>query len=66
MDIPALWTPEDFAAYAQLTPAQVSKLRVNGKGPAFTKIGKHVRYIPGVCHRWVADNQQTSTKDTAK
>jgi hypothetical protein len=65
-DAPQLWTPAEFAAYAKLTPAQVSHLRRSGKGPAFTKLGKHVRYVPGVVHRWVLANQQAEVKETAK
>jgi hypothetical protein len=63
---PELWTPADFAAYAKLTPAQVSHLRRSGKGPAFTKLGKHVRYVPGVVHRWVIENQEAAAKENAK
>lgn len=59
--LPELWTPADFAAYAQLSINQVAKLRRSGKGPAFIKLGKHVRYVPGVCHRWILANQRTST-----
>jgi hypothetical protein len=62
---PELWTPAEFAAYAKLTPHQVGHLRRSGKGPAFTRLGKHVRYVPGVCHRWIIDNMTTTTpKDT--
>lgn len=62
MDKPELWTPADFAAYAKLTLNQVAKLRSNGTGPAFTKLGRQVRYVPGHCHRWVLENQQTTTR----
>jgi len=61
---PELWTPAEFAAYAKLSIHQVAKLRSKGTGPAFTKFGKQVRYVPGICHRWVVENQQTTT--TAK
>ena len=61
-----LWTPADFADYAQLSIEQVSKLRQNGQGPAFTKIGKHIRYLPINCHRWILDNQQTSTRESTR
>lgn len=60
---PQLWTPADFAAYAKLSVHQVEYLRRSGKGPAFTKLGKRVRYIPGVVHRWVSENQTTTTKE---
>lgn len=63
---PELWTPAEFASYAKLTPAQVGHLRRSGKGPAFTKIGKHVRYVPGVVHRWILERQQTTTTKEAK
>ena len=61
-----LWTPAQFGTFAQLSQAQVSHLRRSGKGPAFTKLGKHVRYVPGVVRRWVLENQQTTTKEDAK
>lgn len=61
---PELWTPEDFAAFARLSLDQVAKLRSKGTGPAFVKFGRVVRYVPGVCHRWVQENQTTTTKET--
>lgn len=63
---PQLWTPEDFAAFAQLTKYQVEHLRKTGKGPAFTKIGRRVRYVPGTVRRWIAENQQTTTTKDSK
>jgi hypothetical protein len=66
MNAPELWTSAEFADYAKVTVAQVAHLRRSGKGPTFIKIGKHVRYVPGVVHRWVLDRQQATTKVDAK
>lgn len=63
---PELWTPADFAAFAKLSPGQVKRLRLNGKGPAHIRLGKHVRYIPGVVTRWASENQTTTTKEPTK
>lgn len=65
---PELWTSAEFANYAKVTVAQVGHLRRSGQGPAFIKIGKHVRYVPGVVHRWILERQQTTstTKEDAK
>lgn len=62
---PELWTPAEFAAFAKVTMHQASHLRRTGGGPAFVKIGKHVRYVPGVVHRWILERQQTTTKEDA-
>lgn len=63
---PELWTSAEFADYAKVTVAQVSHLRRSGKGPAFVMIGKHVRYVPGVVHRWILERQQTTTTKEAQ
>lgn len=63
---PELWTSAQFADFAKVSESAVSRLRRTGKGPAFVKIGKHVRYVPGAVHRWVLERQTTThtSKDT--
>lgn len=56
-----LWTQDDVAAFARLTVHQVEYMRRTGNGPAFTKLGRAVRYVPGTVQRWVIENQQTTT-----
>lgn len=63
MTNPQLWTPDQFAKFAQLTPNQVKKLRSNGDGPPFIKIGREVRYIPRKVEQWLASRIVESTKD---
>lgn len=63
---PELWTPAEFAAFAKLSLHQVSHLRRTGSGPAFIHLGRHVRYVPGVVHRWILERQTTTSKEAAK
>lgn len=58
---PQLWTPEQFGAFAQLTPDQVKKLRHNGSGPPYIKIGRNIRYIPRKVEQWIVEREQHST-----
>lgn len=62
-DKPQLWTPEQFGSFAQLTDDQVKKLRVNGDGPPFIKIGRNVRYIPRKVEHWIIERAKQSTKE---
>ena len=64
--IPELWTPAEVARYAKLTEEQLRQLRKSGLGPQYVKLGARVRYVPGICHKWILANLQTSTKETAK
>ncbi|NQD40563.1 helix-turn-helix transcriptional regulator [Glutamicibacter halophytocola] len=63
MSNPQLWTPEQFGAFAQLSADQVKKLRVNGDGPPFIKIGREVRYIPRKVEHWIVERTKQSTKE---
>lgn len=60
---PQLWTPEQFGQFAQLTPDQVKKLRSNGDGPPYIKIGRNIRYIPRKVEHWIIERSQATTKD---
>lgn len=60
---PQLWTTEDFARYARISPDQARKLRQTAAGPPFVRMGRAIRYIPGTVHRWVQANQHTTTKE---
>ena len=58
---PMLWTSEQVAAFLQLTPDRVKKMRQSGDGPPYTKIGREVRYIPRKVEHWIIEREQTST-----
>lgn len=57
---PRMWDSAKVAEFADLTLHQVAHLRRSGKGPAFSRLGKHVRYTPGDVRRWVDQNKQTT------
>ena len=62
---PEYWTPAEFAKFAKLTTDQVSKLRINGGGPPFCKLGRHVRYLNLDVLAWHRQHSMTSTKEAA-
>ena len=47
-----LWTVEDVAEYLGLSVRTLYHWRVKGKGPAGTRIGKHIRYVPEDVKTW--------------
>lgn len=50
----ALLTEKELAATAKLSPAMLQKLRREGGGPAFVRIGSAVRYPVVAVHAWLA------------
>lgn len=62
-DAPKLWTPQECAAYLDVSTERLSKMRVDGTGPKFGKVGKEVRYIPGVVAAWFKDRLVESTAE---
>lgn len=49
----ALLTEKDLAAMAQVSPALLQKLRREGGGPAFVRIGTAVRYPANAVGAWL-------------
>lgn len=49
----ALVTERDVAALSSLSPAFLQKLRRNGTGPAFVRVGAAVRYPAGAVRAWL-------------
>jgi predicted DNA-binding transcriptional regulator AlpA len=41
----------------------LQKDRLNGEGPPFVKIGRHVRYQPSAVQAWLDKNTRKSTSD---
>jgi hypothetical protein len=56
-----LLTPDEAAAYLKLSKSWLAKARLNGNGPAYSKLGGRVRYSAAVLQLWVKANQQMST-----
>lgn len=49
----ALLTEKELAAMAKLSPAMLQKLRREGGGPAFVRIGSAVRYPVAAVRSWL-------------
>lgn len=50
----SLLTERDVAARLRLSPAMLQKLRREGGGPAFVRIGSAVRYPDNAVTAWLA------------
>jgi predicted DNA-binding transcriptional regulator AlpA len=57
-----LRTP-DAAAYCGSSASTFEKLRLNGGGPRYVKIGRRVVYDPDDLDAWLAANRRRSTSD---
>jgi len=55
--------PADAAAYLQLSPSTLAKLRLYGTGPRYTKAGRAVRYRRADLDSWVDARRTDSTTD---
>lgn len=59
-----LATPGDLAEYLGIPPHTLDDWRSRGIGPAWSKIGRHVRYRWADVELWV-EQQQRQTERTA-
>ena len=55
--------PLDAAAYLQLSPSTLAKLRLYGTGPRYTKAGRAVRYRHSDLDAWIDARLAGSTTD---
>lgn len=51
----ALLSPKQLAARLGIAVGTLADWRLNGTGPDFMRIGKHVRYDPSVVAAWLKD-----------
>ncbi|MCO1581646.1 helix-turn-helix domain-containing protein [Crossiella sp. SN42] len=49
-----LWTPDELAEFLKVPEKTLRCWRSKQKGPAWRKIGKHVRYAPEDIRAWLA------------
>ncbi len=64
--VPNLETLIDEHAAAAALAVRVTTMRawrLNGRGPAFVRVGRCVRYRPTVLAQFVADGERRSTTD---
>jgi excisionase family DNA binding protein len=60
----ALLSVDKAASYLGLSATYLNKLRTQGGGPAFHKVGVRVLYRPSDLDDWLSDKRRTSTSDT--
>lgn len=51
-----LITPEELSAYLQVKTSTLAQWRYRGTGPAFQRLGGHVRYRRADVDRWLEDS----------
>ena len=54
-------TTEELAAYLGLRPQSIYKMRMLGRGPDFTKIGRLVKYPRQAVLEWLERNTRHTT-----
>jgi hypothetical protein len=52
-DADELLTPAEAADFLKLPPGQLAQLRHRGQGPAYSHLGRSVRYAMSDLRRWV-------------
>ncbi|MFT6009255.1 MAG: excisionase family DNA binding protein [Parasphingorhabdus sp.] len=62
--MPNFITPDQAAAYLGMSAFTLSSYRHLGKGPAFYKVGKHVKYRKSDLETWI-DSCRVSTSEVA-
>ena len=60
---PRLLSAASASRYLSMPQATLAKLRWEGSGPPFVKIGKRVFYEPEAIDEWIAARVRTSTSD---
>jgi excisionase family DNA binding protein len=58
-----LLSQRDAATLLALSERTLERLRVNGGGPRFIKVGASVRYQQEALERWVAAQERGSTSE---
>ena len=60
-----LLKPEDVRAYhPSLNQQRLARLRLDGCGPAYIKLGRSVFYDPRDINHWLDVNRRNSTSET--
>ncbi len=60
-----LLKPKDVSAYhPSLNEQRLARLRLEGDGPTFIKLGRSVYYDPVDIHEWLDKNRRRTTSDT--
>ncbi|MGH3881505.1 MAG: helix-turn-helix domain-containing protein [Actinophytocola sp.] len=53
-----LWDTDDVAAFLKVPAKTIREWRHKEEGPRYSRLGKHVRYLPGDVMDWVRDQSR--------
>lgn len=56
LDCERLWSVNDVSRYLGVPVSTLHQWRYLGRGPAAFRVGKHLRYDPGVVRRWLVES----------
>ena len=60
-ETPIVLSAEQVAERLGLSMSTLAKMRLSGRGPAYSKLGRRVVYRPSDINKWVVANQFSST-----
>ena len=60
-----LATPAELAEFLGVPPHTLAQWRSRGLGPAFVRVGRHVRYRWSAVERWLDDRERDRTSAVA-
>jgi len=60
-----LLKPDEAGGYLGFTAGWLAKLRMNGSGPKFIKLGRKVRYARSDLDAWISAGRTASTSQNA-
>jgi excisionase family DNA binding protein len=58
-----LLTPKEAAELLKVSVSWLAKARMRGDGPAYTKVGRAIRYTELALQQWLKANQRLSTSE---
>ena len=61
---PDVMRPTQAAQYLSLSPQRLARLRLEGGGPPFCKVGRSVLYVTVDLQNWLHSRARVSTSDT--
>jgi len=63
--IPTVLRPDEAGKYLSLSAQRLAKLRLEGDGPKFAKVGRTVLYCREDLDTWLQTRRRASTSDPA-
>ena len=63
IESPAAMRPDAAAAFLSLTTQRLAKMRLQGDGPIFCKVGRSILYRRPDLEEWLASHSRQSTSE---